>query len=99
MIWGKIMKLGKISSILSVAALSVGGLLVTAPASLAAPCGYWEDASAFYYNHCTSGKVRIQIDYPINNTTQCVGPGNTLLQWRSSNPFTNPTNAFYIGSC
>lgn len=86
------------------------GLLASAPASSAgteavqgssalASCGFRADVSAFYYDHCGAGNVLIQIDYPINNTAKCVGQGTTFLQWRSDNYFTNPTNAFYIGSC
>ena len=85
---------------LAVPALVLGGLVASAAPANAASCGYYEEPAGFYYNHCAaSGRVKIQIDYIIGNTTKCVDPGVTLLQWRSDNPFTNPTNAFYIGGC
>jgi hypothetical protein len=102
------MKSGKLFSILGVSMVAAG-MLATAPASSAAPeatpgttavsCGFGSDASAYYYNHCGSGEILIRIDYPFSNSTRCVNPGTSFLQWRTGSYFTNPTNAYYIGSC
>lgn len=94
------MKLKKIAFAATIPILAFTGLGISAVPASAASCGYYEEPAGFYYNHCaSSGSVKIQIDYTFGNTTKCVGPGITLLQWRSDSFLSNPTNAFYIGSC
>ncbi len=74
-----------------------------APAGIASPrdlpCGYFTVPDGTYgtdhlYNHCGTTPVKIQIDYTIGNSTQCVNPGLTDL---GDSPWI--TNAFYIGAC
>lgn len=48
------------------------------------------------YNHCSSGNVKIRIDYIFGNRTQCVKPGITTLDIPAGN---RVKNAYYIGKC
>lgn len=86
----------KVSLLGVVGALLMGGVTVgaAAPAN-AAPCGYYNNGLP-RYNHCSSGNVKIRIDYIFGNRTQCVKPGITTLDIPAGN---RVKNAYYIGKC
>ncbi|MEU9376326.1 DUF6355 family natural product biosynthesis protein [Streptomyces sp. NPDC048255] len=62
-------------------ALVLGLGAATAPAAVAAPCGFYETGSDAYYNHCTGDGSRVVIEVEVwgPNYEKCVGPGTTWL--------------------
>lgn len=87
----------------ALAVLGIGAaaaLAVAGPAAAQAPtgpCGFSENFTGAYYNHCGSGQVQVRIvkSWPFAEDPEiCVGPGMTYLGKTD-----DIENAFYVHPC
>ena len=76
-------------------ALATAGFGPATTPALAMECGFQVLGHDYWYNHCGTGNVQVQVDRLIGNEEACFGPGATPV----SRTLNRPTNVFADGSC